>query len=292
MSLFSVYLLIVSTFMHAGWNLLAKQNGSQAAFFRRMMLLIAAAGAVPAWLGGDMAFLTDTRVLVCGLASGLFGGLYFVFLAEAYRMSDFSTVYPLARALPVLLVALGDLAWGRYPTVQGWLGILLVFFGCLLAPLDTFRYLRRQDYLNLSFLMMLLTALCTVGYTLLDKYASEVIPAGPQYAAGYGYLFFAASFVSYEVLWRLRLRNQQPSDAPGWRKPLCAGVLCFAAYWLVLWVYQTSANASYVVAFRQFSIVIGVLLASLVLKERGFRVRLTGTLAITSGLILIGVGGG
>jgi uncharacterized membrane protein len=53
-----------------------------------------------------------------------------------------------------------------------------------------------------------------------------------------------------------------------------------------------SRHASYIVAFRQFSIVIGVLLAFAIFKEQGVLVRMTGTLMITFGLLLIGLWGG
>ncbi len=42
-----------------------------------------------------------------------------------------------------------------------------------------------------------------------------------------------------------------------------------------------------IVAFRQFSIVIGAIMAFILYKEQGVAVRLTGALFITSGLVLI-----
>lgn len=70
-----------------------------------------------------------------------------------------------------------------------------------------------------------------------------------------------------------------------------AAVLSFGAYWLILWAYQLSPQASYIVAFRQFSIVIGSLMAFLIYKEKGVGIRLTGAVLITTGLVLIGVWG-
>ena len=67
--------------------------------------------------------------------------------------------------------------------------------------------------------------------------------------------------------------------------------MTFTAYWLILWTYQLTQRASYVVAFRQFSIVIGVVVAFLVYHEKGVAVRLTGTLLLTIGLVLIALWG-
>ena len=55
--------------------------------------------------------------------------------------------------------------------------------------------------------------------------------------------------------------------------------------------YQPKMASPCFVSFRQFSIVIGSLLAFLIYKEQGIGVRLSGALLITSGLIMIGVWG-
>jgi len=70
-----------------------------------------------------------------------------------------------------------------------------------------------------------------------------------------------------------------------------AAVLSFGAYWLILWAYQLSPYASYIVAFRQFSIVIGAVLAFVIYKEKGIAIRLTGASLITTGLLVIALWG-
>ena len=77
-----------------------------------------------------------------------------------------------------------------------------------------------------------------------------------------------------------------------WRIPAVAGGLCFFAYWLVLCAYQMTARASYVVAFRQFSIVIGVMAALVFLNEPGKIVRFVGAIVITAGLVVLKLFGG
>ena len=287
MTHFSIALVLVSAFMHAAWNLLARRRRSEAIFFHRMLLIVVLIGFVPAAVVEGLTGRLGFGVLLCGFSSGLLCGFYFFFLARAYHSADFTTVYPVARALPVLLVALGDMAWGRFPTAAGWLGILLVFFGCLLAPLESFRHIRGRSYFNRATLWMLLTALGTVGYTLLDKLAADMVAQGPLSAARYEYIFFVGALVAYELLWRRFLKGEIQPHQVGWGGPLAAGGLNFGAYCLVLWAYQLSSNASYVVAFRQFSIVIGVVFAFILFAERGVRVRLTGTLMILAGLVLI-----
>ena len=67
--------------------------------------------------------------------------------------------------------------------------------------------------------------------------------------------------------------------------------MSFGAYWLVLWAYQLVERVSYVVAFRQFSIVVGALLAVVVLKEHPPVPRVLAIALITLGLVLIALQG-
>ena len=131
----------------------------------------------------------------------------------------------------------------------------------------------------------------TVGYTLLDKVASEIIQQGPATAARYGYVFFLIAGVSYAVFLKMFKAGKQNLNCVGWKLPALAACMNFGAYWLVLWAYQLSPQASYIVAFRQFSIVIGTVLAFAIYKERGLIVRLAGISLLTSGLVVIGLWG-
>jgi uncharacterized membrane protein len=174
---------------------------------------------------------------------------------------------------------------------MGWLGMMLVVLGCVFVPLRSFRDLSLRPYWNRASLWMLLTALGTVGYTLLDKMASEIVDPGPATAARYEYAFLLVALGIYAAGMRMFRADEAQANTVGWIRPALAAILNFGAYWLVLWAYQLSERAGYVVAFRQFSIVIGVILAFAIFKESGRTVRLSGTALITAGLVIIGVWG-
>jgi len=286
-----IALVFISTFMHAGWNLLARRRKSEGIFFNRMLALTALAGLVPAAISEGLTRSISAEAWACVAASGTCCGVYYFCLARAYGSADFTIVYPVARALPVLLVALGDVLLGRQPTPLGWLGMALVAGGCLFAPLHSFKGFALRRYLNRSSVWILLTALGTVGYTLFDKSAAEVVLSGPATAARYCYVFFAVSWLAHASLRWAFDRGRRPGGRIGWVAPAFGSALNFGAYWLVLWAYQFPGQASYVFAFRQFSIVIGVVLAFAIFKETGRAVRLIGTALILAGLILIGLWG-
>jgi drug/metabolite transporter (DMT)-like permease len=295
LSAFVIFIIFCSTIMHASWNILARYDRSEGEFYHKMLITMILVGLLPAvWSEIHVRSLTPLA-WACVAGSGTCAGLYLFFLARAFESSDFTIVYPVARSLPVIFVAVGDVLRGRFLTPVGWIGIFMVASGCILVPLRSYKDFSLQKYFNRSSLWMVLAALGTVGYTLLDKTAAEVVQQGPDTAARYGYIYFSISFIPYTLLLR-SFKTGKPHPEPqtgakGWKFAIPAAFLSFGAYWLVLWAYQLSPYASYIVAFRQFSIVIGAVMAFLIYKEQGRAVRLTGALLITIGLILIAIWG-
>lgn len=291
MSSAAIILVFISTFMHATWNLLARHRKSEMAFFSRMLLIIMVIGLLPVIIGEILLPSIPLKAWFCAIGSGFCGALYLFSLAIAYSSSDFTVVYPVARALPVLLLGLGDVLRGRSLTPRAWIGLVFVAAGCLLAPLHSFGEFSIRKYFHRSIIWMILAALGTVGYSLLDKTASEIVNQGPATAAKYCYLFFSFSGLVLFVLLKLTPSSPQKAGSIGMKLPALGAVCFFGSYWLVLWTFQITRHASYVVAFRQFSIIIGVAAAFVLYKERGLVARLTGAILITIGLILVGVFG-
>jgi len=291
MSLLTIFLVLLSTVLHAGWNLLGRKCHATSAFFGRMLTVGLAVGFVPFVVSEVITRSMPPLAWLCVLGSGTCAGLYYFFLGFGYRSGDFTVVYPVARALPVLLVGVADALRGRMPTSMGWLGMLIVVVGCLLTPLHSLRDLTLRRYINRAMLWILLTALGTVGYSLLDKIGSELVLPGPGSAARYAYVFLFVSFFVYQPLHCRFGRTEDDVILIGWFWPAVAAVCTYGSYFLVLWAFQSAGRASYVVAFRQFSIVIGVVTAFALFREKGLVIRLTGTLLITAGLLVIALWG-
>jgi drug/metabolite transporter (DMT)-like permease len=283
-------LIIISTFMHAAWNISAKSRKEKRLFFRRMLGFVAAAGFLPA-VASELytESMPPAAWLYCA-GSGAFCGSYFYFLARSYESSDFTVAYPVARALPVLLIAVGDALRGMPPTILASAGLLMVAAGCLLAPLESFKEIKLRRYFNKGSFFILLTAAGTVGYSLLDKIAQEAVSPGHASAFRYGYFFYLFTFLAY-ILYPVKHKTRENSTRVNLRTPYLCGAVAFISYSLILWAYQLTEQASYVVAFRQFSIVIGVLAGLHIFREKGMAVRLAGSLLLTAGLVLIAIKG-
>ncbi len=289
MTPFVILIVIASTIMHASWNLLARYDRSESRFYKRMLIFIVIAGFFPAVISEIRTHSLTSLAWLCVFGSGFSASIYLFFLAKSYESSDFTIVYPIARSLPVAFIGIIDTLRGRPLTVWGWVGIFFVTLGCILVPQVSFHSFNWHNYLNRTSLYMILTAIGTIGYTFLDKIAAEVVQQGPATAARYGYMYFTISLFPYLLFLKLfPSRRASQEDSPlGWKLAIPAAILSFAAYWLILWAYQLSPYASYIVAFRQFSIVIGAVLAFIIYKEKGIAIRLTGASLLTSGLLII-----
>ena len=187
-----VVIVGISAVLHASWNLAAHAQRNNGDFFRQLSLVGAAIGIGPAiFFELTSAPLPSTVWLFLGI-TGLFQAFYYFGLTQGYRHGDFSVVYPVARALPVLILAGVDLLRGRPPSGPGWLGLFLVFAGCILAPQVSLRQFSLKRYWTRATIWIGVIAMAMVGYTTVDKMAAELMPPGPLSAVRYGALEYLA----------------------------------------------------------------------------------------------------
>ena len=288
---FAIFLVLTSTFFHAGWNLFTRRERSEHTFLLRAIFMVAVLGFVPGIVAYRFITPWPSRVWFCAMLTGVFAGVYFFALARAYSSGDFTVVYPVARSLPVLMVGVGDMVRRQMPTPIGWLGMTLVAMACLFVPLHSLKEIRAKLYFNKTVGWALLTAVATTGYSLTDKFAIEAVSRGPLSAAVYGYAFYSFATIVFFFLVTIFGRKGEDRASVGWLKPALAGSLTFGSYGLILWAYQYVGQAGYVVAFRQFSILIGVVIAILWFREKGALIRITAACLMVLGLVLIGVYG-
>lgn len=277
--------------MHAGWNLLL---GSQRTSYTllRINLVIIAVGLGPALAAQFLGTRFPTQIWGYLVIAGIFQAFYYLGLAQGYQSGHFTVVYPVARALPILLVAIVDVGRGYAPSPIAWLGMILVSVGCIVIPLQSLGSFKLAYYWNTTMIWIIITALGTVGYTSVDNAAAELIASGAAMAARYGIFEFTFAALFYWLI--LKGLGQPTGESKGWRgwkAPALGAIGLFGAYWLVLWSYQISLQASYVVALRQFSIVIGVAIGAFLFREPAPRLRISAALTIAVGIACITLAG-
>jgi phosphonate utilization associated putative membrane protein len=302
MSVAAIILVILSALLHASWNIIGKSNkGSVFAFFF-MVALSAALMLLPylVWFYWQMDFAAlSLNFYGLLLTSGLFQIVYLLSLGFAYQKEEVSLVYPIARALPVLLVGFFFFFSGQGIFFNEWIGFILITLGCLLVPLTTLKNFRLHAYLNRGVCWAIAAAIGTAGYSVVDKLALSLLSEQlhiPDTFNQYADLAIAVFFLGMQY-WAIVLpltlgfivnkKFQTFKQAWQMRNAAClAGVLMAVTYGLVLYAMILTTNVSLVVALRQISIVFGLCLASRYFGEKWYITRGFGVIAIISGLVL------
>lgn len=293
MELTAIILILFSTVLHAGWNLISKSGKPSAAFFT-ILTLAALSILSPILIYAAPAIKSlPPRFWYLLIATGFFQAIYYSGLAMSFRLGDISLVYPLVRALPVLLIPLISSLFKRGAPLSALSvsGMFLIGAGCLFIPIRRFASWHFRDYINPSLPWILAGAAGTTGYTIIDSEAMDIMTDIPfPFPVSLVY----SSLLSLVILLWMALPLTLLSSWKELRfykgrkllQPLAAAIALTLSYMLILASMPFVSNVSYVSAFRQFSIPLGVLGGTLFFKEKLSPPRIAGIIIIMAGLII------
>jgi drug/metabolite transporter (DMT)-like permease len=207
--------------------------------------------------------------------------IYFGLVAAAYRLSDMSHAYPLMRGTGPLIVALlsGTLL-GEHLTAQAWIGVLLICGSILGLTLVRSRHgAVPRD----ATVLALLNAVVIATYTVTDGAGVRLSGHAPAYTI---WVFFLTALPL--LAWAAVRR---PADLAAnfrgrWAVALGGGACTLGSYGLALWA-MTQAPIAAVSALRETSILFGLALGVLVLKERAEPVRIAAGAGIALGVVTL-----
>jgi drug/metabolite transporter (DMT)-like permease len=302
MTLTAVILLSISALTHAGWNLISKKDTPSTASFL-LANLFGTLLLIPLMLFGkhqiiDMILLLWPLLLI----TGFFQATYFTGLAYAYKTGELSVAYPLARSAPSLMVATVVLMAGQGGKIGNLalLGMTLIVLGGFLIPLKSFRDFSLQRYRSVAVVTALIAAAGTAGYSMIDDYALALLRDSSSTSPD-NFVIVALYYIALQgvmtVIWQgltvLLIREERRilcrrAAHPG--SSIIKGAGIFLTYSLVLISMGYVSNVSYVVAFRQLSIPIGLVFGIFFLKERVCGPKLTAVILLFTGVVLVGIG--
>lgn len=296
MTLTAFFLIFLSVFLHAGWNFLSKKTDPSIAFFT----IASFAGAVP-WIFFALTSQVELSQLplkfyLLFLCSNLSQAIYSLGLAYGYRSGDISVVYPMGRALPVLLVAGVTMLFGlgrAMPTPIALAGMMVIFAGCVIMPMKDFKHFSIKNYLNKAVRWVGVIAVGTTGYTICDSLAMNLLQQYPGKSDLYRTLFYNFNIQLFLGLTLLVMTFASKEEtrklfhlAKNSIQPYLVGIFSSAAYALVLFAMPLVTNVSYLQAFRQMSLPLGVFAGIFILKEPCTATRIVGIILIVGGLLL------
>ena len=277
-------LVLAAAAIHAAWNALAKRAHHPIAF---LWSSVALATLVLAPLG--LRYLPAEGVPASAvpfvIATTLIHALYFYVLARGYASGgDLSLVYPIARGLGVALVpVIALLLLDERPSLLGALGVALVVAGIAAISLATVGEgrVRGSGRLARGTGWAVLTGLTIAAYSLVDKVGVSHLHPLPYL----GLLGLGMTVLLVPVVWRARVAFVHEWRV-NWRAILIASTLNLTSYLLVLFAFRL-AKAGYVVAARESSIVLSVLIGWLWLGEGGLERRLIGAAVVLAGVVCV-----
>jgi drug/metabolite transporter (DMT)-like permease len=269
----ALVLALLAAVGHAVWNMLIARARDPEAATAVAMLVGVAVFALPALVAWDV----DSSVWPYVAGSAVLELLYIALLANAYRGSELSLVYPLGRGIaPVLVLVVGVVALGVGTSVAQAAGVCLVGLGAVLVRGPR----RSADARGVA--LALAIAACIAGYTLIDN-------SGVERASAVTYLELVMILPAFAYAGVVLLRRGRPALRAELNvSSVVAGLLILAPYCLFL-IALDLAPAAPVAAVRESSIVIATALGAVVLKERVGPGRWVGAFLVAGGVALVAV---
>ena len=295
MSVTAGILIFVSVFMHVAWNMLSKSTRPSTAFYL-IMNFVGGIIWLPFFVESAHAFYGLVPLFYCLLAgSCLFEVIYMYGLAHGYKHGDISLIYPLVRALPVVMLAVITLVLGIGKPFDAltFAGMVLIAGGCFIMPFASFRNISFRSLNKLALLFILLGAVGTTGYTLCDSQALQFLTKDRMNLSNsctLGYLFLIQMGLTLGEVPLVLFDREERNALKQFRGkaiiyPIIAGICSSGAYALILFAMQYVTNVSFIQAFRQLSLPLGFLAGVLFLHEKSSATKVTGLLLIVAGLL-------
>ncbi len=277
-------LVLGAAVFHSIWNALAKRAQDQLAFLWSAETL-ATGLLAPFWLGMLAVDGFPASALPFVIATIVLHALYFFTLGNAYRLGEFSLVYPIARGLGVALVpVLAVFAFQERLSPLGTTGVTLVVLGIVglhLTPRSLSQIRARGGRLGGGTWWAVLTGLIIAAYSLVDK-------AGVARLHPVSYIGLLGLGSTVALLPAIRARGEavRREWALNRRAIVVASTMTLTSYLLVLFAFRLS-KIGYVVAARELSIVFSAVIGSLWLGEGRLGPRLLGALVILAGVACV-----
>lgn len=268
-------IILFAAVLHATWNAIVKEADDKLA----TAVLVSASAAVIAAVtlpflqqpaSASWPYLAVATVLQI---------TYYSLLAAAYRDADMSQAYPLMRGVAPLLVAAAGALWiGETLPPAAWAGIALISGGVIGTALAA-RGLGKGRGIAFA----LVNAIVIAGYTLTDGIGVRLSGTAAGYVLWEFLLTGVPLFIYAAATRRGSLLRYGASNL---LLAVIGGVGTLVSYGLALWA-MTMAPVGMVAALRESSILFGIAIAALVLKERVSPSRIAAAGVIAAGAILL-----
>ncbi len=256
-----ICLILASALLHSIWNVIVKGGSDKLV----EMTLNTNGGALAALCFLPFLPLPAAESIPYLVGSACVQFVYCVFLSLAYRGGDFTLAYTLMRgSAPLLTAVVTAFLPNQALSAGGRLGVAVLSLGILTLALDAVK--RRAgtgtDLRSAGF--ALAGAAAIMGYTVLDGTGVRLSGNAPAYIC-WEFLLTTLPMCAYTLT--LRGRAAFVYAQKRWKRGTIGGLCGFTAYGASVWA-MAHAPIALVAALRETSVIFGMLLAVVFLRER------------------------
>jgi drug/metabolite transporter (DMT)-like permease len=249
---YAVVLVLLSAILHATWNAQLKGSSDRSQFMANMSTSVGALALiclpfVPFPVGSAWVCIALSAVLHVG---------YNLLLLQNYRISDFSSAYPIARGISPLLVTFGAFVlMHQRPNVFAICGVAMISTGIVFLSTGKEKASKRATISALT------TGAVIAAYTVTDGMGIQRSQNTLSYTA-----WVFASYLLMPVVLLLLQIPVQIVKTDNLLRAAGAGAFSLAAYTLVLWATHY-VDVGVVSALRETSVLWAIVLGCLFLRE-------------------------
>ena len=277
MSLNIFLIVILAAFLHAIWNAMVKKEDDK--YFSLTAIVL---GHVP--ISIVVIFLTPTlsfQSIPYIFASAIFLAGYEWCLLSAYRLEDYTKVYPIARGTaPIFIVILSLLLLNINISRFELIGILVISFGIIILGFQNIRTFKNYS----AIVYAVATGIFISCYSISDGFGGRLSNSPLNYTAW----LMILNAIFFSILLKIMKMPRVPLKVLNKGKKIffIGGTLSFLVYGTIVWAF-TQAPVPLVAALRETSIIFALLIGTFFLKEKFTLLKVIATFIIFFGVALL-----
>ena len=277
MSLNIFLIVILAAFLHAIWNAMVKREDDK--YFSLTAIVL---GHVP--ISIVVIFFTPTlsiQSIPYIFASAIFLTGYEWCLLSAYRLEDYTKVYPIARGTaPIFIVILSLLLLNINISRFELIGILIISFGIIILGFQSIRTFKNYS----AIVYAVATGIFISCYSISDGFGGRLSNSPLNYTAW----LMILNAVFFSILLKIMNMPKVPLKVLNEGKKIffIGGTLSYIVYGTIVWAF-TQAPLPLVAALRETSIIFALLIGTFFLKEKLTLLKLIAIFIIFFGVALL-----
>ena len=228
--------------------------------------------------------LPEGRVWVILLLTGIVHFAYQLMQVNAYRLGDFSIVYPISRGLAPLLAALGAVLFlSETLGAIGWVALCIISLGLIAFAFDGGKNKSAAHIHGPALGFAAATAAGVAAYTVIDANGMRAVP-NPLTFVAWMFMVNGIGITIASIAWRGRAF--WPSLQKEWRSGAVGGTISLFGYGIFLYALRIG-DVARMASLRETSVIFGALFGVYLLKEPFGIIRVFAAFAVVGGVMVL-----